>query len=169
MKRAIMGILLGVAILSQPITVSANSQALLPTYDVEGIPPEIQQIAEVVGFEFNICPELLMSIAYQESRCTEDATNGSCMGLMQVNCSIHKDRFEEAGWSTSDWDNAYINMYVAGEYLAELFEKYEDPSTVLAVYHGEHDAVARSKTGYMSTYTREILERSEKLERYHGK
>lgn len=167
--KKIAGVLFVLAILSQPIEVSANSQALIPTYDVEGIPPEIQQCAEVIGFELNICPELLEAIAYQESRCTENATNGSCMGLMQVNCSVHKDRFIEAGWSANDWDNAYKNMYVAGEYLAELFEQYEDAATVLAVYHGEHDAVEKSKTGYMSTYTREILERSEKLERAHGK
>lgn len=169
MRRAIMGILLGLTVLSQPITVQANSLSYIPTYEIEGVSAEVQQISEIVGHEFNICPELLQAIAYQESRCTEDATNGPCMGLMQVNTSVHKERFVDAGWSTSDWDNAYKNMYVAASYLAELFEKYEDPATVLAVYHGESNAVAKSQTGYMSSYVSQILERSEKLERAHGK
>lgn len=167
--KKIAGVLFVLAILSQPIEVSANSQALIPTYDVEGIPPEIQQCAEVIGFELSICPELLEAIAYQESRCTTTATNGTCKGLMQVNCSVHEDRFIEAGWSKSEWSNGYKNMYVAAQYLKELFDKYEDVGIVLGLYHGETNAIERAKRGQLSNYVTEILTKSEALERAHGK
>ena len=169
MKKVIVGILLGVVILSQPIQVKANALSYIPSQEVDGIPTEITQYAEIIGNEFNICPELLEAIAFYESSYDPEVTNGNCKGLMQVNPTVHKLRFEEAGWSTSDWDNAYINMYIAADYLSELFEKYEDVGIVLGVYHGESNAVENGKTGNLSSYTKKILKRSEELERAHGK
>lgn len=169
MKKVIVGILLGVAILSQPIQVKANALSYIPPQEVDGIPTEITQYAEIIGNEFNICPELLEAIAFYESSYDPTVTNGNCKGLMQVNPTVHRLRFEEAGWATSDWDNAYINMYIAADYLSELFEKYEDVGIVLGVYHGESNAVENGKTGNLSSYTKKILKRSEELERAHGK
>jgi soluble lytic murein transglycosylase-like protein len=169
MKKVIVGVLLGVAILSQPIQVKANALSYIPPQEVDGIPTEITQYAEIIGNEFNICPELLEAIAFYESSYDPEVTNGNCKGLMQVNPTVHKLRFEEAGWTTSDWDNAYINMYIAADYLSELFEKYEDVGIVLGVYHGESNAVENGKTGNLSSYTKKILKRSEELERAHGK
>lgn len=169
MKRVIVGILLGVVILSQPIQVKANALSYIPSQEVDGIPTEITQYAEIIGNEFNICPELLEAIAFYESSYDPKVTNGNCKGLMQVNPTVHKLRFEEAGWSTSDWDNAYINMYIAADYLSELFEKYEDAGIVLGIYHGESDAIEKGKSGRLSSYTKKILKRSEELERAHGK
>ena len=169
MKKVIVGILLGVVILSQPIQVKANALSYIPSQEVDGIPTEITQYAEIIGNEFNICPELLEAIAFYESSYDPEVTNGNCKGLMQVNPTVHKLRFEEAGWSTSDWDNAYINMYIAADYLSELFEKYEDAGIVLGIYHGESDAIEKGKSGRLSSYTKKILKRSEELERAHGK
>jgi soluble lytic murein transglycosylase-like protein len=169
MKRVIVGILLGVVILSHPIQVKANALSYIPSQEVDGIPTEITQYAEIIGNEFNICPELLEAIAFYESSYDPEVTNGNCKGLMQVNPTVHKLRFEEAGWSTSDWDNAYINMYIAADYLSELFEKYEDAGIVLGIYHGESDAIEKGKSGRLSSYTKKILKRSEELERAHGK
>ena len=169
MKKVIVGILLGVVILSQPIQVKANALSYIPPQEVDGIPTEITQYAEIIGNEFNICPELLEAIAFYESSYDPTVTNGNCKGLMQVNPTVHQLRFEEAGWSTSDWDNAYINMYIAADYLSELFNQYEDVGIVLGVYHGESNAVENGKTGNLSSYTKKILKRSEELERAHGK
>lgn len=170
MKKYLGAILLGTAILMQPITVQANGLSRIPTEDATGIPTEIMQYAEIVGNEFNICPELLESIAYQESRYTETATNGTCKGLMQINTAVHKDRFIDAGWSTSDWSNGYKSMYVAAEYLGELFEEYEDVAVVLYMYNGDATSLKKYyQTGYLSEYVEEILTRSEELEREHGK
>ena len=147
------------------VKAQANSLSIIPTEDVTGIPTEIYEIAEIIGNEFNICPELLLAIAERESRFQEDAENGPCKGLMQLNTSCHRERFEANGWTTADWDNAYISMYVAADYLHELFEKYEDVGIVLGLYHGESNA----RSGRLSSYTTKILERSEELERIAGK
>ena len=169
MKRHIMGVLLGVAILCQPITVQANSLSYAPPEEVDGIPLEIRENAEIIGQEFNICPELLESIAYQESRFTADIEAGSCKGLMQVNANCHKQRFIEAGWSQAEWQDPYKNMYVAADYLRDLFDEYEDVGIVLGVYHGESNAVSKAKKGQLSSYVKQILKRSEEYERAHGK
>lgn len=165
-KKVIGGVFLSVVlVMALPSTAQANSLSTFPTEEETGVPAEIYQTAEVIGSEFNICPELLLAIAERESRFQEDATNGPCKGLMQLNTSCHKARFEENGWTTDDWNNAYVSMYVAADYLHELFEQYEDVGIVLGLYHGE----AKAKSGRLSSYTTKILERSEELERLAGK
>jgi soluble lytic murein transglycosylase-like protein len=169
MKKVIVGGLLGLAVLCHPVTAHANSLSYIPTQQITGIPEDIYQYCEIVGGEFDICPELLMALAERESQCDPSATNGSCKGLMQVNASCHKQRFYEMGWSPEDWDNAYRNLYVAGDYLHELFADYEDAATVLMVYHGESNAISKGKSGNISKYAKGILDRSYELERVHGK
>lgn len=151
------------------ITAQANSLSTIPTEEQTGIPEEIYQDAEIIGHQYDICPELLMALAERESCYTPTAENGSCKGLMQVNASCHRDRFTEAGWSYTEWADPYKNMYVAADYLHELFTEYEDVGIVLGLYHGESNAVSRGKKGQLSSYVTKILERSEELERIHGK
>jgi soluble lytic murein transglycosylase-like protein len=69
----------------------------------------------------------------------------------------------------SDLYDVDSNIHVATDYLAELFEQYEDVATVLMVYHGERNAVKNAEGGRVSKYAREILERSYNLETLHGK
>lgn len=161
-KKVLGGLLIAMVLSMAPsVQAQANSLSIIPGEDVTGIPEEIYQYAEIIGGEFNICPELLLAIAERESRFQENAENGPCKGLMQLNTSCHKARFEENGWTTADWNNAYVSMYVAADYLHELFEQYEDVGIVLGLYHGE----AKAKSGRLSSYTTKILERSEELER----
>lgn len=168
-KKVIGGVFLSVVlVMALPSTARANSLSTFPTEEETGIPAEIYQTAEVIGSEFNICPELLLAIAERESRFQADATNGPCKGLMQLNTSCHRAKFEAMGWSAEDWSDGYKNMYVAGAYLHELFEQYEDVGIVLGVYHGESDAIGRGKSGRLSSYVNKILERSEELERIAG-
>lgn len=163
MKEVIGAVLLGF-ILTQPITVQANCLS-----DTD-IPTNIMEYCEIIGHQYNICPELLMSIAYQESRFIPDVENGPCKGIMQINAELHKDRFTEAGWDYTDWSNAYKNIYVAADYLAELFEEHEDVAEVLYLYNGDQKSLNKyRKSGYISDYVNEILIMSEELERAHGK
>ena len=168
MRKLMMGILSVVMFMALPIHTQANSLSYIPPEEVDGIPAEISQNAEIIGGELEICPELLEAIAYQESRYIPTVTNGPCKGLMQIS-HYHDQKFIDAGWSPSDWDDSYKNMYVAAQYLLELFEEYEDVGVVLSIYHGESNAVSRAQNGNLSSYVREILERSERLERIHGK
>lgn len=168
--RKYVGFIFGLAILCHPITVQANSLSYIVPEEVDGIPTEISQNAEIIGGQFNICPELLEAIAYYESSYQATAKNGPCKGLMQVNAHIHKDRFTEAGWSEKDWDDAYKNMFVAASYLHDLFVEYEDVAEVLYRYNGDTTNLERyHKSGYLSYYVQSILTKSEELERAHGK
>ena len=170
MRKEIGGaILLMVLSMAPSVTAQANSMSYIPTEEETGVPEDIYQYAEVIGDEFNICPELLMALAERESCFQADAENGACKGLMQVNAKTHSQRFEDAGWNSSDWSDSYKNMYVAASYLSDLFDKYEDVGIVLGVYHGESKAVEKGMSGNLSSYTTKILERSEELERIHQK
>ena len=168
--RKYVGFLFGLAILCQPITASANSLSYNVPEEVDGVPTEISQNAEIIGHEFNICPELLEAIAYHESSYQCTAKNGPCKGLMQINAHIHKERFAAEGWSEKDWDDAYKNMYVAASYLSDLFIEYEDVAEVLYLYNGDKTNLKRYRdSGYLSRYVQSILTKSEELERAHGK
>ena len=162
-------ILCAVLSMAPAITAQANSLSYIPTEETTGIPEEIYQNANIIGSEFNICPELLLAMAERESCFTATAENGACKGLMQVNAKTHSQRFEDAGWDSSEWADAYKNMYVAASYLSDLFDEYEDVGIVLGVYHGESNAVEKGKSGNLSSYTIKILKRSEELERLSGK
>lgn len=158
------GILLSLAIfLFFPISADAR------TYIDTETPIEIQIAANKYGAEYGICPELIESICYQESRFDPQALDGSqsCYGLMQIQKISHRERMNNLG--VTDLYDVDSNIHVATDYLAELFEQYEDVGTVLMVYHGEKDAVKKSERGEVSKYAREILERSYYLETLHGK
>lgn len=150
-------------ILFFPIKADARS------YIDNEIPIEIQIACNKYGEQYGICPELLESICYQESRFDESVIDitGSCYGLMQVQKVSHYERMKAL--NADDLLDIDANVHVATDYLSELFEKYEDVGTVLMVYHGEKDAVLKSERGYLSKYAREILERSREYEELHGK
>lgn len=129
---------------------------------------EVYEIAVEVGEQYCICPELLVSIAYQESRYNPDVENGGCKGLMQVSDKWHKDRMEDLG--VTDIYDPYGNMLVAADYLAELFERWEDVGMVLMTYNGDSNAKKYwNGEADLSEYALEILERSVEMERAHGK
>lgn len=130
------------------------------------IPQAVLDSAERWGNKYGICPELLVSIAWAESRYNPNAVNksGTCHGLMQISLSAHSQRMARLGvGSLYDLDG---NMKVAADYLRELFSLYEDPAIVLGMYHGESDALTKTE---MSGYTAGILEMSYELETRHGK
>ena len=159
-----LGILLVLAIfLFFPISADAR------TYIDNETPLEVQIACNKYGELYGICPELLESICYQESRFDEQALDitGSCYGLMQIQKISHRKRMDDLG--VTDLYDIDSNVHVATDYLSELFEQYEDVATVLMVYHGEKNAVRRSQQGIVSQYAKEVLERSYELEELHGK
>ena len=141
----------------------------IPIKATSKVPKEVKAACEKWGEEYGICAELLESIAYEESRYTADITSkdGSCHGLMQIRKASHKQRMKNLG--VTDLHDLDSNVQVATDYLAELFEEYEEVSTVLMIYHGEKDAVRKGEQGIVSKYAKKVLKRSEALERQHGK
>lgn len=146
------------------------SSAVMPetntTYDTEA-PVEVQEACMKWGGVYDICPELLEAICWNESRYETDLVNGTCKGIMQINEPVHTARIEKLG--VTDIYDIDENIHVGADLLAELFADYPDAGTVLGLYHGEKKAVSKGKTGNYSTYTKTILEKSYELERVHGK
>ena len=121
------------------------------------------------GEEYCICPELLMAIIERESGGQAEAENSGCMGLMQISAKWHKERMYRLG--VTNIFNEEQNIHVAADYLAELFERYDEVYLVLICYNmGESGAQKLFDKGiYESDYAIEICERAEELERLHGK
>lgn len=128
---------------------------------------EIIGYCEDVGQEYCIAPELLESIIITESMGKADAENDGCIGLMQINEKWHKNRMKHL--MVDDLFDQYSNILVGADYIMELADKYGDVALVLMVFHGEKDALENNEQGIISDYAKEILERSEFLEREHGK
>lgn len=128
---------------------------------------EAQEACVKYGEEYSICPELLMAIIERESAGQADAENGGCKGLMQISDRWHTDRMERLG--VTDIYDVDSNIHVGADYLAELFAEYGEAATILMVYHGEENAVAKAENGEISSYADWILTRSAELERWNGK
>jgi len=140
-----------------------------PQYDPD-IPEEIQNAAWKYGEQYNICPEFLIAVAKRESEFNPEAVNGSCVGLMQVSLRWHTDRMERCQVTEEEMWTVDGSMHVAADYLAELFEKYEDAALVLMIYNGDSRAELFAQGGCsMSSYASDILTYSRELEEKHGK
>lgn len=169
-KCTVIFLCLGVFILGLSVH-SIRSEAAASSPD-DGIPKEIKDYCEEIGAEKNICPEILESIAYHESRFIPTVKNKNCWGLCQVNVKIHADRIEKCGFTQEDMLTAYANIYVAADYLAELYETYgDDNPIILSLYSGAGwEAVEKYKEyGFLTKYVDDILTRSANYERLHGK
>lgn len=138
-----------------------------PYYQDTHIKAEYVEICEEVGEEYNICPELLMALIEKESSGKADAQNGSCKGLCQVSEKWHSGRMEKLG--IDDIYDPEGNIRLAADYLTEMGAEYLDIGLVLMKFHGESDAEIKAERGELSDYAIWILERSETLERAHGK
>lgn len=159
MKKALVSIVLVIAMMFS-ITASAQTK---DTY----IRKEYQRYIYDISEQYNVCPELIMAIVEAESSGRADAKNGGCIGLMQVYEKYHKDRMKRLG--VTDLYDPYSNILVGTDILMELAEKYEDLPLVLMKYNGSSDAMQRYESGNYTKYAYDIMQRSEELERIHGK
>lgn len=154
--------LICMVLLISPVKVQPTAAGIDPD-----IPDEVEEACTKYGDMYDICPELLEAICYHESRYISDVQNGTCKGLMQINTPYHKDRMKRL--EVSDIYDIDSNIHVGADYLAELFDTYKDVAVVLGYYHGESNVESKVNSGKLSSYTKAILEKSESLERAHGK
>lgn len=117
---------------------------------------------------YNVSPELIMAIIERESSGIANQVTGDCKGLMQVSERWHKGRMERLG--VSSLYDPYGNILVGTDYFMELATRYDDLGYVLMKYNGDSDAndYLEGKCE-MSKYAQGIINRSEQLERLHGK
>lgn len=105
-----------------------------------------------------------MAIIEHESSGQADVENCGCKGLMQIYEKYHRDRMERLG--VEDLYDPYGNILVGCDYLAELFNEYEDMSVVLMKYNGTSDALIRIYEE-RTEYAESIMKRTMELERLH--
>ena len=172
MKRSVLRFILCWGLLIIGLSVQTIRSEAAASIQDDGIPKEIREYCEEIGAEKYICPEILEAIAYHESRFIPTVKNKNCWGLCQVNVKIHADRIEKCGFTQEDMLTAYANIYVAADYLAELYETYgDDNPIILSLYSGAGwEAVEKYKEyGFLTKYVDDILTRSANYERLHGK
>lgn len=162
MQKNSLALVVLIFVLAMPVDACAKAAAL----DSE-IPEDVQAACEKWGAAYDICPELLEAICYNESRYISTVENGTCKGLMQINTPYHKDRMKDC--NVTDIFDIDSNIHVGADYLAELFKDHEDTAVVIGLYHGEANAEEKAKQNKLSSYTKKILEKAASLERAHGK
>lgn len=156
-----------IAIVSLFILLFAFSSVAIADTRETWISDNAYAYCEQIGSQYNICPELLMAVIETESSGQAYATNGNCIGLMQVSSRYHGGRMQKLG--VSNLYEEYDNILTAADYLEELFQKYKEPSLVLDMYNGNSKAMYNYENGILSTYADKILTRARELEKLHGK
>lgn len=130
---------------------------------------EVIKLTEEISKTYPVCPEMIQAQVFYESSNRRAVV--SCwgdIGYMQVNPKWQKDRMEKLG--VCDLTDGYSNILVGCDLLYELFQKYGETELVLMAYNeGEEQAVRKYNSGNISSYAKNIMELSEKLERKHGK
>ena len=131
---------------------------------------EYQDYVEQICSAYGIMPELVVAIMETESGGVRTAYNGSygCVGLMQINESVHRGRMAKLG--VEDLYDPYSNILVGVDLLSELLEN-DDQNVYLALahYHGERDANSRTNSGNYSSYVKNIIARTQELLSEQGK
>lgn len=121
---------------------------------------KINGYVQTISSLYNIDPELVKSIIQQESEYLPRATNGDCLGLMQVSHRWHSKRAADLG--INDFYDPYSNILLGVDYLAELFASYKDPSLVLMLYSMDHKTAFKMYSeGKISGYAKTVLARAE--------
>lgn len=129
---------------------------------------EYVQYCREAGQAYHICPEFLEAVIEQESGGDPDAVGKDGeIGLMQVYPEYHLDRMERLGMH--NLFDPRENIFVAADYLSELFFEYGDAGTALMAYNGTGDVAERGGRGDYTGYAVEVMERARQLERMHGK
>lgn len=152
-----MSVLLGLFLTFAIMAIRADAMEV-ETYD---------EVIEEAAEAYNLCPELIHAIIERESSYRPNASNGNCVGLMQINTKYHKGRMEKLGMS--DMYDPKTNIWVGCDYIAELFEKYGEVVEVLMVYNMGGSGADLFERGHYSKYALGIVERTEELERKNGK
>lgn len=148
--------------------------AILPTQTVNAeesyIREEYQEYVYEIAEEYDLEPELIIAMIESESSGRRKVVSSAgCVGLMQISPKWHSDRMEKLG--VTDLTDAYGNILVGCDFVAELYEKYEDTHTVLMCYNaGEYSgAVEKAERGEYSKYAVKIVKRCEELSKENQK
>lgn len=124
--------------------------------DLEEIPEDIQQICEEAGKEFSVCPTILMSLIYTESR-----------GIIRDNLTqITSKKWFKEGMEfcqVDEYATPENNIRICAYYIAKWSEEDDIYLAIDSWRYGPENAKAKYKDK-PSRYSRSIVERSAEWE-----
>ncbi len=119
---------------------------------------------------YDVTPELVLAVAYTESRFDPTAENNGAVGIMQVDPKWHTARAERLG--ISDFKDPYNNLLLGVDYLHEIHQDLinqrgiDDWNYVLMVYNmGHSTAISLYDQGVISDYAKTVMEHRAEYER----
>ena len=113
---------------------------------------------------YDLDPYIIHSIVWHESRYKPEAvaSNGVCLGLMQVCTTWHMSRAEKLG--VTDFHDIYGGLLLGIDYFSELIHSTNDVGLALMLYNMNHSkAYALHSKGELSSYATSVLNRAEAL------
>lgn len=119
-----------------------------------------------------VTPELLESIAYQESRFVKEAKNGSAITMFQIKAKYFQNQLEMLGMTLEDLDDvnnqakfaAEVVEYIAGLYADQGMTDDEIIRSMLCKYHLTSDrAEQRIAQKNWDSYTNDVIERMDRI------
>lgn len=135
------------------------------TYFDVPLSEELQEHIFAECEKYNIAPAIVISMIAQESNYDSSVIgdDGCSEGLLQIQRKWHEERMERLG--CTDLLDAFQNVTVAVDYLAELKDRNSDLYWVMMAYNGGAKyANQRIETGNISNYAIEVVERAAELE-----
>lgn len=141
----------------------------MPEYKDTYVSEEIQGYVSEVSQFYDLNPNLILAMIEAESSGrTKVVSKAGCVGLMQVSPKWHKDRMDRLG--VTDLTDAYSNILVGCDFVAEMFAKYDDVYCVLMGYNqGEYSgAIGKAMEGKYSRYAKKIVSRMNELDAVRG-
>jgi soluble lytic murein transglycosylase len=139
-------------------------------------PLEYEQIIRGHARNYELEPELLAAVIYQESRFRADAESDSgAIGLMQLLPGTAKGIAKRTGGSrfvVSDLLDPELNVRYGSWYLRHLLDKYDDETLALAAYNAGQrnvDRWRRDGGGIRFIETRHYVDRVQELKSIYAR
>jgi soluble lytic murein transglycosylase len=137
-------------------------------------PLRYEQIVRGHARNYDLDPDLLAAVIYQESKFKADARSSSgAIGLMQLLPGTAQGIAVHTGGNAFRVDDLYdpeINVRYGAWYLRHLLQKYGDERTALAAYNAGQDNVDRwRRSGRQIQFaeTRAYVKRVEELKKIY--
>jgi soluble lytic murein transglycosylase len=125
---------------------------------------------------YDLDPQLVAAVIYQESKFDADAVSSSgAVGLMQLLPETGQgiaDRTGGDSWTPEDLHNPELNIRYGAWYLRHLLDKYGDEELALAAYNAGQTNVDRWRAegvGIQFEETRNYVERVRELKQIYAR
>ena len=116
---------------------------------------DLQIYTQEVCREYKVPVDMVIAVMYVESRFNQEARNGNCYGLMQVN-AINAEELKSIG--VYDLTDAKQNIKSGVYLLSKALTKFDLSGALIAYNCGESGAREKLNNGITSTdYTRKVL------------